>query len=113
MKNGILVLCRTKENKMCLNYEQEEKRFSKELDPFCPIDVDEAIKGYKEEMNHFLGSGSIDELQHIREFFMMKDSKSIPDNSKTRYMSIDKKEYQSRKAVLPSVESLVEDKQTT
>ncbi len=83
-----------------------------ELDPFCPIDVDEAIKGYKEEMNYFLGSGSIDELPHIKEFFMMKDSKSIPDNRKTRYMSIEKKEYQSRRAVLPSVESVVRGKQT-
>lgn len=84
-----------------------------ELEPFCPIDVDEAIKGYKEEINHFLGGRPIDELPHIKEFFMMKDSKSIPDNKNIEYMSIEKKEYQSRKAVLPSVESVVGHMQTT
>ena len=77
------------------------------LNPFGDIDIDGAIKEYKEEIGRFLGGRSVDELPHIKEFFMMKDSKRIPDNDKTRYMSIDKKEYQSRKEVLPGVESVV------
>lgn len=75
------------------------------LDPFKPIEIDEAIQNYKEEINRFLGS-SIDELPLILEFFMMKDSKHIPEYQKIRYMSIDNREYQSRKAVLPSIESI-------
>lgn len=81
-----------------------------DLEPFEPIAVDEAITKYKEEMNRFLKDKSIDELPHIKEFFMMKDSKSIPDEKTIRYMSIEKKEYQSRKGVLPSVESVVKKK---
>lgn len=78
-----------------------------ELDPFRPIDMDEAVKAYKKEINRFLGSRKIDELPQIKEFFAMKDSKNIPDNEKTRYMSIENKEYQSRKKVLPSVGDVV------
>ncbi|MCI9101289.1 MAG: TIGR03986 family CRISPR-associated RAMP protein [Lachnospiraceae bacterium] len=80
------------------------------LEPFRPIDIDKMIKEYKKEINRFLGSRSIDELVHIKEFFMMKDSKCIPDNKTIRFMSIEKKEYQNRqKRVLPCIESVVKN----
>ena len=69
--------------------------------------MDEAIKAYKEEVNRFLGTGTIDELPHIKDFFRMKDSSLIPDNDKTRYMSIDEGEYQSRNTPLPEVSDVV------
>lgn len=80
---------------------------SLDMNPFKCIDIDGAIEEYKKEIGRFLGDKSIDELPHIKEFFLMKDSKNIPDNEKTRYMKIDAKEYQSRKQVLPSIESVI------
>lgn len=78
-----------------------------DLDPFREVCVDEAIKVYKEEVNRFLGTRTIDELPHIKDFFRMKDSSLIPDNDKTRYMSIDEGEYQSRNTPLPEVSDVV------
>lgn len=77
------------------------------LDPFCDIAVDEAIACYKKEIGRYLGNRSIDELLHIRNFFSMKDSHNIPDDKQTRYMSLDAREYQSRKEPLPAINSIV------
>ncbi len=75
------------------------------LDPLKNIDVDDLILSYKEEINKFLGGRNIDDLQHIKEFFAMKDSTNMPEKDKIRYMDINKKEYQNRKdEVLPSIE---------
>lgn len=63
------------------------------LNPFIRIDIDDTIEEYKKEVRRFLGGKSIDELPHIKEFFMMKNSKNIPNNESTRYMSIDAREY--------------------
>lgn len=76
------------------------------LDPFCKIDIDSAIQNYKTEINKYLGKKTIDELPHIKDFFIMKDSGNIPKDGQTRYMSIDAKEYQKRvkeKQPLPTV----------
>ena len=80
------------------------------LDPFCDIEIGKAIECYKKEIGHYLGDKAIDELLHIRNFFSMKDSRNIPDDKQTRYMSIDAKEYQSRNKPLPAVNSVVKPK---
>lgn len=78
-----------------------------DMSPFKAIDIDGAIEEYKKEIGRFLDGESIDELPHIKEFFMMKDSKEVPANEKTRYMRINAREYQSRNEVLPNVESVI------
>ena len=80
------------------------------LDPFCAIEIDRAVEDYKKEINRCLGGRTIDALPHIRDFFMMKDSRTMPDNSRTRYMSIDAREYQSRRDALPTIRSIVDQK---
>jgi len=80
------------------------------MDPFCEIEVDQTIEDYKAEINRHLGGKTVDELPHIRDFFLMKDSGRIPDNGQTRYMKIEAKEYQSRKDPLPEVQSIVKPK---
>lgn len=80
------------------------------LDPFSEIEVDRTIACYKSEINQHLGGRTIDELPHIRDFFIMKDAEHIPDDRQTRYMQIDKREYQSRKEALPSIKSIVKRK---
>ena len=80
------------------------------LDPFRPIKVEETVKFYKDTVNAILGSGSIDDMPHIREFFAMKDSALIPDNERTRYMTLDdyKEQMQKRNQImLPSVAEVV------
>lgn len=85
------------------------------LDPFCQIDIDSAIESYKTEINKHLGKKTIDELPHIRDFFIMKDSEKIPDNKRTRYMKIknekDENEFQKRKKPLPTIRSVSEGKE--
>lgn len=81
------------------------------LDPFCGIEVDNAIECYKTEINKHLGKRTIDELPHIKDFFLMKDAGNIPDDGQTRYMKIDAKEYQSRKDALPTIQSIAKPKQ--
>lgn len=76
------------------------------LDPFCEIEVERMIECYKKEISKHLDSRQIDELPHIQDFFIMKDAGQIPDYKKSRYMRIDKKEYQSRDEALPSIRSV-------
>lgn len=78
------------------------------LDPFDDIEVDKTIESYKMEINQYLGKKTVDELSHIKDFFSMKDSKSIPEDKNIRYMTIDAKEYQSRTKPLPTVKSIME-----
>ncbi len=78
------------------------------LDPLKDIDVDDLILSYKEEINKFLGGRKIDDLQHIKEFFAMKDSTKMPEKDNIRYMDIDAREYQNRNdKVLPSIEETI------
>ncbi|MDE7431541.1 MAG: TIGR03986 family CRISPR-associated RAMP protein [Lachnospiraceae bacterium] len=77
------------------------------LDPFCNIEINKAIDSYKEVINQYLGKKTIDELPHIRDFFIMKDSGKIPHDQDTRYMNIDQKEYQNRQDPLPTVKTIV------
>ncbi len=85
------------------------------LNPFCKIDIDSMIEKYKTEINKYLGKKTIDELPHIRDFFIMKDSNKIPDNKHTRYMKIknenDKNEFQNRKKPLPTIKDISENKE--
>ena len=68
------------------------------------------IASYKSYMNTFLGNRKIDDLPSVREFFLMKNTECMPPKESIRYMDIDKREYQSRKEKLPSVESIVKGK---
>lgn len=77
------------------------------LDPFCEIKADDAIETYKAAISRHLNGRSIDELPHIRDFFLMKDLESMPDGKDIRYMSLDNREYQSRRQALPSIEEVV------
>ncbi len=63
------------------------------LNPFRELDIDDAIRCYKDGMKKYLGK-PIDALPHIREFFMMKDSDNMPDQRKTAYMELG--DYRSR-----------------
>jgi CRISPR-associated protein (TIGR03986 family) len=76
------------------------------LDPWKDIDVQEMIAGYKQEINKNLKGKHIDELEHVTAFFQMKDASRIPANTSTKYMSIDRREYQNRQGPLPSVEEV-------
>lgn len=85
-----------------------------ELDPFdraksgggLEKEIDNAISFYKEKIQKHVGK-PIDELYHIIQFFMMKDSSSIPPDGATKYMSVDRREYQSRTRPLPTVKAII------
>ena len=81
-----------------------------DMNPYEDINIEDMIGCYKETINKFLGTRKIDELLHIKEFFMMKDSSNIPDKKDIRYMSIDNREYQSRKEPLPTVREVLDKK---
>ena len=78
-----------------------------DMNPYEDINIEDMIGCYKETINKFLGTRKIDELLHIKEFFMMKDSSNIPKKEDVQYMSIKnekgKNEYQNRKEPLPTV----------
>ena len=78
------------------------------LNPFIEIDVDKAIESYKTEINKYLNK-PIDQLPHIQNFFLMKDSDKIPDNEHTTYMKIVAKEYQSRTNALPGIKAIISE----
>ena len=80
-----------------------------ELSPWKDIAVEEVISYYKETMSRIYRR-NIEELPHIKEFFMMKDSKQIPEKEKIQYMNINKKEYQDRNdRVLPSIAETIKN----
>lgn len=81
---------------------------SLELEPFEPIEIEKAIKDYKDTINQFTGSVPIDEMPQIKEFFVMKDSTKIPSENKTRYMNLDEYKRQIQtKSVLPSIQEVI------
>lgn len=92
-------------------YEQTQ---TLDFQPFCSISVDEMIEAYQTQISRFLGGRKPQTLPHIKDFFRMKDAGHIPPDEKTRYMSIEKKEYQNRNknrnGVLPSVEEVVKQR---
>lgn len=69
------------------------------------------IKAAKEDMTRFLGR-DIMKVPQIRDFFLMKDSKKIPDNEATRYMTIANREFQNRERkqeMLPSIDKVIKE----
>lgn len=74
------------------------------MDPFKEQDIDCLIEAYKREASEKLGS-QINETESIKKFFIMKDSKRIPDKDKIEPMVL--KKYQSRKQPLPEIEQVV------
>lgn len=82
-----------------------------DLDPFTfftEADVENAIQAYKDAMKDYLGR-EIDQLPSIRDFFLMKDPYSMPEEKTIKYMSIDNGDYQSRTRIqkLKSVEETI------
>ena len=81
------------------------------LNPWEEISVEEMIQEYKTAINKTLGGKQIEELPHVKEFFMMKDASAMPDPKDIRYMKLELKEYQFRKdKVLPEIKELVKKK---
>lgn len=78
-----------------------------DLSPFESFDVEELIQAYKDEMNAHIPNGNIDRLPHIQTFFNMKNAEYMPEEEKIRYMSLAKKEYQSRQKALPQVDEIL------
>ena len=77
------------------------------LDPWENKNPDEYILTFKEKLRDYLNLKSIDlveKLLPIKSLLLMKEN--IPEAEKTRYMSIDKKEYQSRTTPLPNAEEV-------
>lgn len=69
-----------------------------ELDPFTAFtgaEVEHAIQTYKDTMKRYLGR-EVEQLPGIRDFFLMKDPGSMPEESAVKYMSIDNDDYQNR-----------------
>lgn len=87
-----------------------------DLDPFRywgSDEINDCIQYYKDTVSQCLPKGTIDDLPHIQEFFMIKDGTNIPDDEKTRYMSLEKREYQDRvcnKQSLSTISQIVKKK---
>ncbi|MCR5624797.1 MAG: TIGR03986 family CRISPR-associated RAMP protein [Lachnospiraceae bacterium] len=79
-----------------VNYSDAYSYDGLSLNPFAEVDVNNLIDTYKEEISKEISPLKIDDLPHIKDFFIMKDSKQIPLNEDTKYMSIDDKDYQDR-----------------
>lgn len=84
------------------------------LNPYEKRDKEHYIQKFKEEMKQVLkflelGNSELEEVPNIQEFFWMKDGGKILSKEKTRYMSIDKKEYQSRKSPLKTVKEIMKE----
>ena len=77
------------------------------LNPYCDCDADTYIAKYKEVIKERLNGKDIEELPAIKDFFLMKNPKLMPDPSKIRFMSIDNREYQNRTKPLPDVKEVL------
>ena len=69
----------------------------------------ELICCFQKEMKQWLRK-EIEEMRSVKDFLLMKDAEKIPDKKKTRYMSIQKKEFQDRvreNRPLPSIEEVI------
>lgn len=72
------------------------------------VDVNQYIEDFKCYLYHD-ASGAYKESPHVKDFFAMKDSKRMPKPAEIRFMSIDAREYQNRKA-LPTVQDMMKNK---
>ncbi len=113
-----------------INILEPEKAYSLNsfhLDPFVHHEADvkefmeEHISYYKKVISEALarvGYGSkhnsnldlIMEMEHVQDFFRMKDSTSLPDPKMIRYMDINNKEYKNRQKALPTIKEIVPKK---
>lgn len=79
------------------------------FDPHTEADKDVFVKTYTSTISDWLGK-DIRENAAVKDFLLMKNGTLIPDASKTRYMSIDNKEYQKRvnaKVALPRIKDVI------
>lgn len=97
-----------------LNIMETEKAYNPagklELFPYRAESAKEYIEDYKKFISQALDIKDLERNGTVFTFFNMKDSNQIPDQELVRYMSIDKKEYQSRKRPLPSVNAILKKK---
>lgn len=97
-----------------LNIMETEKAYNPagklELFPYRAESAKEYIEDYKKFISQALDIKDLERNGTVFTFFNMKDSNQIPDQELVRYMSIDKKEYQSRKQPLPSVNAILKKK---
>lgn len=78
-----------------------------DLNPFELIDVDKMIQSYKNTVNGILNGRKIDELPHIKNFFAMKNAKTMPARERIKYMEL--RDYRNRKIPLPTVSEVLND----
>ncbi len=94
-----------------------EKAYNTESLILYPMDeitreADILVDSYKKEAAKRLNlreTSKIDELPSIKGLMDMKDSRRVPNPEKIRYMSLDNKEYQNRKA-LNSIKEVLSEK---
>lgn len=98
-----------------LDFEKMYDSDSLSLKPYSDMDdcIDDYIRIAKDNMTGFIGR-DVMSCPSVKHFFMMKDADNIPGNDKTRYMSLDSREYQNRvskSVMLPTVEDVIDSKQ--
>lgn len=79
------------------------------FEPLKEVYKEKFIKAYKNVTEKWHGK-AIEEMPEMKDFFIMKDSTLMPDRFDTRYMSIDKKEYQKGMKTafpLPKIQAVV------
>ncbi len=74
-----------------INKKEAYKLNSLNLQPFENIPINEMISYYKDGMKKYLNGKEIDDLLHIKEFFMIKDITLMPKPGTIKYMSIERK----------------------
>ena len=65
-------------------------------DPYRDLSVDELVNAYRHYVRKYNGNRDIEQLQLVRDFFAMKDSRLIPGPEATKYMPLE--EYQKKKS---------------
>ncbi|MCI5596732.1 MAG: TIGR03986 family CRISPR-associated RAMP protein [Lachnospiraceae bacterium] len=82
------------------------------LSPYVKVnDVEEFIHYYKETVKKQIGNKDIEELNSIKEFFVMKDSTNLPVASETDYMTLNEFKDQLRNLTpLPVASKVVSKK---
>ena len=81
---------------VCQDLEKSYDLSQLELAPWKELDTDRLVSLYKDKMREYLGHRPEQE-ESIKVLLMMKDPLAKPSDDRTRFMSIDNREYQNRK----------------
>lgn len=79
------------------------KMYTADTIDFSPFGSNLKAADYINSYKQYISSETNQDIMKypgIQEFFRMKDNLQIPDNSRTKYMSVDAKDYQNRKTPL-------------